>query len=73
MDKLLPRLKGIYMLILNSVIISKGEDKEEDRIFDFKRVIGTIILLYNLLIVSALIYLLNLRISDIDRVLYYNK
>jgi hypothetical protein len=68
-DKSLPGLKGTYVPILNSVVVSEGDGKEEDRIFDFKRVAGTIVLLYNPLAASALAHLINLRIGDIDRVL----
>ncbi|GAB7334663.1 hypothetical protein MBLNU13_g06614t2 [Cladosporium sp. NU13] len=65
-DKSLPGLKGTYVPILNSVVASEGEGKEEDRIFDFKRIVGTIVLLYDPLAASALARLLNLHISDID-------
>jgi hypothetical protein len=68
-DKSLPGLKGTYVPILNSVVVSEGDGKEEDRIYDFKRVAGTIVLLYNPLAASALAHLIDLRISDIDRVL----
>jgi hypothetical protein len=68
-DKSLPGLKGTYLPILNSVVISEGDGREEHRIFDFKRIAGTIVLLYDPLAASALAHLLNLRIGDIDRVL----
>lgn len=68
-DKSLPGLKGTYLPILDSVVVSEGDGKAEDQIFDFKRVAGTIVLLYDPLAASALAHLLNLRIGDVDRVL----
>jgi type II secretory pathway predicted ATPase ExeA len=68
-DKSLPGLEGTYLPILNSVIASEGDGKKEDRIFNFKRIVGTIVLLYDPLAASALAHLLDLRIGDVDRVL----
>ncbi|GAB7336663.1 hypothetical protein MBLNU13_g10343t1, partial [Cladosporium sp. NU13] len=68
-DKSLPGLKGTYLPILDSIVVSEGDGKAEDRIFDFKRIAGTIVLLYNPLTASALARLLNLCIGDVDRVL----
>ncbi|KAI7279900.1 hypothetical protein KC343_g1845 [Hortaea werneckii] len=61
-------LKGTYLPILKSVVDSDdGEAKV--RIFDFKRIAGTIVLLFDPLTASALAHLLNLCIGDIDRAL----
>jgi hypothetical protein len=68
-DKSLPGLEGTYLPILNSVVASEGDGKKEDRIFNFKRIAGTIVLLYDPLAASALAHLLDLRIGDVDRVL----
>ena len=69
LEKSLPGLRGIYLPILESVVVSEGDGKAEDRMLNFKRVVGTIVMLYDPLAASALVYLLNLRIADIDRVL----
>lgn len=68
-DKSLPGLEGTYMPILNSAVAFAGDGQEEDRIFDFKHVVGIIVLLYDPLAASALAHLLNLRVRDIDQVL----
>ena len=68
-DKSLPGLKGTYLPILDSVVVSEGDGEAEDRILDFKRVAGTIVLLYNPLAAFSIARLLNLRIGDVDRVL----
>jgi hypothetical protein len=68
-DKSLTGLKGTYLPILDSVVVSEGDGKAEDRIFEFKRIAGTIALLYDPLAASTLARLLNLCIGDVDRVL----
>lgn len=68
-DKSLSGLKDTYLPILDSIVVSEGDGSAEDRILDFKRVAGTIVLLYDPLAASALASLLNLRIGDVDRVL----
>jgi hypothetical protein len=68
-EQSLPGLKGTYLPILNSVVVSEGDGEEQDRILDFKRIAGAIVLLYDPLAASALAHLLNLRIGDVDRVL----
>jgi hypothetical protein len=68
-DKSLPGLQGTYLPILKSVIVSEGDGKEEDLLFDFKCIVGTIVLLYDPLAASALAHLLDLSIGDVDRVL----
>ena len=68
-DTPLSGLKDIYLPILDSVIVSEGDGSAEDRILDFKRVVGTIVLLYDPLTASALAHLLDSGIGDIDRVL----
>jgi hypothetical protein len=68
-SKSLLGLKGTYVPILNSVVVSEGDGEEEDRILDFKRIAGTIVLLHDPLTASSLAHLLNLRIGDVDRML----
>jgi hypothetical protein len=68
-EQSLPGLKGTYLPILNSVVVSEGDGEEQGRILDFKRITGAIVLLYDPLTASALAHLLNLRIGDVDRVL----
>jgi hypothetical protein len=46
--KSLPGLKGTYVPILNSVVVSEGDGEEGDRILDFKRIAGTVVLLHDL-------------------------
>jgi hypothetical protein len=68
-NKYLSGLKGTYMPILESVIVSEGDGEEKDRILEFKRIAGTIVLLYDPLGASALARLLDLCTGDVDRVL----
>jgi hypothetical protein len=68
-NKYLSGLKGTYMPILESVIVSEGDGEEKDRILEFKRIAGTIVLLYDPLAASALARLLDLCTGDVDRVL----
>jgi hypothetical protein len=68
-SKSLPGLEGTYIPILNSVVVSEGDGEAEDRILDFKRIVGTIVLLYDPLGASALAHLLDLCDGDVDRVL----
>jgi hypothetical protein len=62
-------LKETYIPILNSVVLSEGNGEDEDRVLDFKRIVGTIVLLYDPLGASALARLLDVCIGDVDRVL----
>jgi hypothetical protein len=62
-------LKGTYIPILNSVVVSEGNGEEEDRVLDFKHIAGAIVLLYDPLGASALARLLDVCIGDVDRVL----
>jgi hypothetical protein len=67
--KSLPGIKGTYIPILNSVVVSEGDGDTQDRVLDFKRVAGSIVLLYDPLGASALSRLLGLCAGDVDRVL----
>jgi hypothetical protein len=62
-------LKGTYLPILNQIVRSEDEGPLEDRILKFKRVVGSIILLYDPLSVTALARLLEVQHGDISRVL----
>lgn len=62
-------LPGTYLPILNSVVVSEDDGKAQDRILDFKRIAGTIVLLFNPLTAIALASLLSLVIKDVDEVL----
>jgi len=62
-------LKGTYIPILNSVVVCEGGGEAEDRVIDFKRIAGSIVLLYDPLGASALARLLGLCVGDVDRAL----
>lgn len=68
-DKSLTGLKGTYLPILEQVVASEGDGEQEDRILDFKAVVGSIVLLYDPLSASALARLLGVEAGDIGRVL----
>jgi len=68
-EKSLPRLTGTYLPILESIFMSDGHGEAKDCIFDFKRIAGTIVLLFDPLAASALARLLDWLITDVDRVL----
>lgn len=67
-SKSLAGLKGTYLPILESIFASEDCDKE-DCILDFKRVVGSIVLLYDPLSASALERLLDKQDGDVGRVL----
>lgn len=68
-DKSLSGLKETYLPILNSVVVSGDDGEAQDRVFDFKRIAGTIVLLFNPLTAIALASLLSLAVDDVDGVL----
>jgi hypothetical protein len=48
LNKSLTGLKGTYLPILTQVVTSEEDDQRESRIFEFKRVVGSVVLLYDL-------------------------
>lgn len=62
-------LKGTYLPILNQVVASEGGGPQEERISEFRRVVGSIILLYNPLSTAALARLLDITAENVGRVL----
>jgi hypothetical protein len=62
-------LKGTYLPILKQIVGNDNEDPEKDRLHQFKRVVGAIILLYDPLSTSALAHLLGIQAGDVGRVL----
>ncbi|KAM0720132.1 hypothetical protein Q7P37_004268 [Cladosporium fusiforme] len=67
--KSLTGLKGTYLPILDQVVAPEGEDPEENRILDFKTVVGSIVLLFDPLSACALAHLLEIQTGDVGRVL----
>ncbi|KAK0888993.1 hypothetical protein LTR57_025451 [Friedmanniomyces endolithicus] len=59
LNKFLTGLKGTYLPILNQVVACEDNDERNDRIVDFQRLVGSIVLLKNPLSVSALCLLLS--------------
>jgi hypothetical protein len=68
-DKSLAGLEGTYLPILDQVVASEGDGEQRDRILDFKRVVGAIVLLHEPLSASALARLLEVQAGDVGRVL----
>jgi hypothetical protein len=68
-DKSLTGLKGTYLPILDQVVACEGDGNQMERILDFKRIVGSIILLYDPLSTSALALLLGVQAGDVGRVL----
>jgi hypothetical protein len=62
-------LRGTYLPILEQIVKCDSEGPEEDRMHRFKRVVGSIILLYDPLSTSALAHLLGIQAGDVGRVL----
>jgi hypothetical protein len=69
LDKSLTGLKGTYLPILTQVVASEDNDQRESRILEFKRIVGSMILLYDPLSVSALITLIEARPREVVRAL----
>ncbi|KAK0955788.1 hypothetical protein LTR91_022693 [Friedmanniomyces endolithicus] len=59
LNKFLTGLKGTYLPILNQVVACEDNDEHNDRLVDFQRLVGSIVLLKNPLSVSALCLLLS--------------
>jgi len=53
-NKSLTGLKGTYLPILTQVVASEDDDQRKSRILEFKRIVGSVILLYDPLSASAL-------------------
>jgi len=62
-------LSGTYLPILNQVVASEGDAELSTRIVDFKRIVGSIVLLYDPLSASTLARLLEVQVRDVSRVL----
>lgn len=62
-------LKGTYLPILQQIVNPISQASQEQYIFQFKRVVGCIILVYNPLSTSALARLLTVEAGEIGRVL----
>jgi hypothetical protein len=69
LNKSLTSLKGTYLPILTQVVASEEDDQRESRIFDFKRVVGSLVLLYDPLSASALTALIGALPREVLRVL----
>jgi hypothetical protein len=54
LNKSLTGLKGTYLPILTQVVASKDDDRRESRVLEFKRIVGSLVLLYDPLSASAL-------------------
>jgi type II secretory pathway predicted ATPase ExeA len=57
LNKSLTGLKGTYLPILTQVVASGDDDRRESRILEFKRIVGSLVLLYDPLSASALMSL----------------
>jgi WD40 repeat protein len=68
-EKSLAGLKSTYLPILDQVVASEGDGEQKDRIHHFKRVVGSVVLLYDPLSASALVRLIGLQAGEIGRVL----
>jgi hypothetical protein len=69
LDKSLTGLEGTYLPILTQVVASEDNDQRESRILEFKRIVGSMVLLYDPLSVSALIALIKARPREVVRAL----
>jgi hypothetical protein len=69
LNKSLTGLKGTYLPILTQVVASEEDDQRESRIFEFKRVVGSLVLLYDPLSASALTALIGALPREVLRVL----
>jgi hypothetical protein len=58
LNKSLTGLKGTYLPILTQVVASENDDQRESRILEFKRIVGSLVLLYDPLSASALMSLI---------------
>jgi hypothetical protein len=58
LNKSLTGLKGTYLPILTQVVASEDDDRRESRILEFKRIVGSLVLLYDPLSASALMSLI---------------
>lgn len=64
-----PGLKSTYFPILNQIVMSADDGLDNERISEFKSIVGSIVLLYDALSASALANLLGVQIGDVGRVL----
>jgi hypothetical protein len=68
-NKSLTGLKGTYLPILTQVVASEEDDQRESRISEFKRVVGSLVLLYDPLSASALTALIGALLREVLGVL----
>jgi len=69
LNKSLTGLKGTYLPILTQVVASGDDDRRESRILEFKRIVGSLVLLYDPLSASALMSLVGALPREVVRVL----
>ncbi|KAK3619916.1 hypothetical protein LTR22_025802 [Elasticomyces elasticus] len=69
LNKSLTGLKGTYFPILNQVVAAEDDGQRNSRMIEFRRVVGSIVLLDNPLSASALSDLLGVHPRDVVRVL----
>jgi len=69
LNKSLTGLKGTYLPILTQVVASGDDDRRESRILEFKRIVGSLVLLYDPLSASALMSLIGALPREVVRVL----
>jgi hypothetical protein len=68
-NKSLTGLKGTYLPILTQVVASGDDDRRKSRILEFKRIVGSLVLLYDPLSASALMSLVGALRREVVRVL----
>jgi hypothetical protein len=69
LNKSLTGLKGTYLPILTQVVASRDDDRRESRIMEFKRIVGSLVLLYDPLSASALMSLIGALPREVVEVL----
>jgi hypothetical protein len=69
LNKSLTGLKGTYLPILTQVVASGDGDRRESRILEFKRIVGSLVLLYDPLSASALMSLIGALPREVVKVL----
>jgi hypothetical protein len=69
LNKSLTGLKGTYLPILTQVVASEDDDRRESRILEFKRIVGSLVLLYDPLSASALMSLVRVLPREVVGVL----
>jgi hypothetical protein len=62
-------IKRTYLPILNQVVAIEDHDQRKYRILDFKSIVGSIIILFDLLSASALASILQVQVGEVGRAL----